>query len=309
MMSFAALFTNRCHWNQASFVRIGRNSPVASICMSRESRTNRSTDVLRSNRCRRSHRSECFYFHHCRCIALVDRRMHPMLKMLQRVFVNTADRLGSLEQAVHWSMSWSTSGSRPYSGRRFRRRAYWPNVVMTNNHHPSNDSAIADSVSLRRFAWNSLHMGFALHIATIPDNFWRTPEWRIQLWLDREWVDLHSVAHCPILHDVRLREPIALQHHLGSRDTVYRTYRHHHRTFVVCVVPPRLLRPLWRVLSDSDVFQCWTRSRSRTGMKPTDGMSCHHFLPIVLELINWFVQNLSHFRQCIISFQYRQCFG
>lgn len=167
--------TNRCRLNLASFVRIAQSSLVASICMSPESRTNRNTSALRSNRCHRSHRNERFYCRRCYWIVpAMDRPMRQMLTMLRHDAANIVDKLGNLERAGHWSMLWLTSGNRPCSDRIFRQRACWPNVAMTNNHHPSNDNVIASIALPQRFVWNSLRRGFGRHIATILDSFWRT---------------------------------------------------------------------------------------------------------------------------------------
>lgn len=235
--------TNRCHLSQASFVHIGQSSLVASICMSLESRTNRSTNALQSNRCHRSRHNEHFYCRHCQCTVLEpDRQTHQMRTMHQHVFANIVDRLGNPVRVVQLSMLSLSSDNRPCSDKRFRRQAYWPNAVTTNNRRPSSDSGIVSNGSLQRFVWNNLRMGFGRHIATILDSFSQKLVLRIQLWPDMVLVDHRIVEQCLALHDVQPHAMMALQHHPESHDTVCRRHRRHRRISVVCVALLPLVR-------------------------------------------------------------------
>lgn len=137
------IFTNQRSC-QAFVERSGQSSLVASTCMNRESRTNRSKDALRSNRFRRSHRSEWIFGH---CSIAVGRKSHQWRMRRQLASVSIVDSFGSLELEAPKYWSWSMRYS--HWDKRFRQRACWPSVATTNNRHPSSGIAIASNASPR----------------------------------------------------------------------------------------------------------------------------------------------------------------
>lgn len=90
------IFTNRYRRCRAFFGHNVQNSLVASICMSLESKTNRSKDALQSNQFHRSHHNVSLFDHYL----LVDQMNHRRAMWRQLVFVNIVDSFGNPQRMV-----------------------------------------------------------------------------------------------------------------------------------------------------------------------------------------------------------------
>lgn len=159
------------------------NNRDANIYKNRESRTNRSTIWLGSNR-------NCQRRRNARAEELSSHRVVPL--EVPHVSASTVGTLGSRGREAErkrWRVFVVRRRHPPERvqrpGSKSLRPTYWPTSGTTSNHRPNNGTVLVSTVLLRRSAWNTLRTGFARRIARFLGSFSQRRGLRIRLLLGK----------------------------------------------------------------------------------------------------------------------------